>query len=259
MPRRINAFALSFLAALWLGHLPAAGGQITQTASIPLTATDWSPGTGGITNPLVFNQFDPKLGTLDAITITFNTRVLNDFELIFYTTPTPTTITVGNAPASNPSEGPALTLYAPNGTTPILVSTVPADQVSRMTATASTYSSQLPITSPYYIPPSDVTNSLTDSLDRSNAAALFQDFIGTGSIGLPVTAIAYSSFTTSSGNGVGKVTTEASASVTLQYLFTAASVPEPSSLILLGLGGSITMLVAGRCRRAAGPARGARD
>jgi hypothetical protein len=259
MPRRIDAFAFSFLAALWLGHFPAVGGQLTttpQTESIPLTETDWGSGTSGITNPMVFSQFNPKLGTLDSISITFNTRVLNDFEMIFFSTPNPTTITVMNAPASNPSEGPAITLYAPNGTTPLLVSRTPADQVARTTATAGTYSSQLPVTSPYYIPPSDVSNSLSDSLDRSNAAALLSEFTGTGTVGLPITAIAYSDFTSNSGNGTGRVTTEASATVTIQYVYTAAVTPEPSSVILLGLGAGITVFVAGRRRRSVGSTHG---
>jgi hypothetical protein len=274
MPRRISGFALSFLAVLSLGHRPAAGGEVStplQTESIPMTPTDWGPGTGGIANPLAFQQFNPKLGTLTAIDLTLQMTVRNNFELIFPSSPTPTTLYVATTATMNPSvlanpsqvqlltDGPTVTVTAPNGVTQLFggpATTVPVDVVS-LTESGGTWSSTLPVTDPHYIPPSNVQLSLARTLDASNAASLLPEFIGTGLADLPITAVAHSSFYSSSGNGGGMVLTSAGATVTLQYWYipSAASLPEPSSLILLGLGAGITFLAVGRRRCPAGPAR----
>ncbi len=114
----------------------------------------------------------------------------------------------------------------------------------------------LPVTDPHFIPPSNATLSFARTLDASNAASLLPEFIGTGAVDMPVTAVAHSSFFSNSGNGAGMVLTSASATVTLQYWYipTPASVPEPSSLILLGLGAGIALLAGRWRRRAVGPA-----
>jgi hypothetical protein len=73
-----------------------------------------------------------------------------------------------------------------------------------------------------------------------------------GTIGLADTANANSSFYSDSGNGAGRVLTSAGATVTVQYTYQA--IPEPSGLILLGLGAGFLLLAAGRSGRAARPA-----
>ena len=85
------------------------GGSVTsvQTQSTSpsggLTATNWSAGTAGINNPLVFNQFDPKLGTLTSVDITLTTNIRNDFMLVFVPTPIVTTIDVATTQTTDPS------------------------------------------------------------------------------------------------------------------------------------------------------------
>jgi hypothetical protein len=271
MRRLIYGLQLLCLASFLLSHHPAAGAEIvtplqTQSTSPSgvLVATDWSTGTTGITNPLNFDQFNPKLGTLSAIDITLATTIRNDYELIFVNTPIPTTLYVATSQTTDPSvlanateraqltDGPSVTLFGPNGTTQIFgapATRQPVDFVE-MTESSGTWSSLLPITSPNYIPPTMTEQSFSLSLTAANAPSLFSEFIGTGEVDLPVTASAFSSFYSNSGNGGGAVLTTANAVVTLQYVY-ISSIPEPSSAILLGLGICISFVANGLRRRAA--------
>jgi hypothetical protein len=236
-----------------LPDYPAMGGEMltriqTQSTSPPggLVPTNWGPGTSGVNSPLSFQQFDPKFGDLLDITITLTTNIRNDFTLTFVQTPIPTTIFVATSATSDPSiltdpekramltDGPTVTLFAPNGTTQLFgppATTHPVD-FFQLTETSGTWSSLLPATDPKFIPPAITQQSFSRTLTESNAPSLFADFIGTGNVDLPVTAEAFSSIFSNSGNGGGGVLTKARAVVTIQYGF----VPEPSSIILLGLG-----------------------
>jgi hypothetical protein len=250
------------MALLLLSHRAVVAGQIltplqTQSTSPPgvLNATNWGPGTNGVTSPLVFAMFNPNLGSLTAIDITLTATIRNEYELIFVQTPIPTTIDVATSLTSDPSvlgdaakrsmltDGPTVTVFGPNGTSQIFgapATTQPVDFVQK-TESSGTWSSMLPITNPNYIPPTMTQQSYSLTLTNSNAPSLFSDFIGTGNVDLPVTATAFSSFYTSSGNGDGVVLTEANAVVTVQYVFTSV-LPEPSSAIVLGLGIGISFL-----------------
>jgi PEP-CTERM motif-containing protein len=254
MRPRTVAFQLACLAVLSLFQHSAAGGQLSQTQSTSssLVATDWRPGTSGITDPLTFAQFNPSLGTLTAIDITLKTTIKNDYSLTFVNTSIPTTIYVATSATSDPSvladpakvalltDGPTVTVYGPNGSSTQIFgaprTTLPVDVV-QMTEKSGTFSSM----------PTPTEQSYSRTLDPANAASLFSDFIGKGTVDLPVTATAFSSFYSSSGNGSGIVTTDANATVTIQYQFSSV-VPEPSSAILLGLGIGIGIL-ATRLRR----------
>ena len=283
MPRRTHAFALSSLVLVSLCHRTAAGGPMTtplQTQSIPMTPTDWGPGTRGLVDPLPFQQFDPSLGTLTAVDLTLQMTIRNDFMSRFAPTPTPTTISVATTQTSDPrvladpnrvqqlTDGPTFTLKGPDGLTPLFGAprtTLPVDVVS-LTEPAGTWSSMLPATDPHFIPPRHAQLSFARTLDTSSAASLLRQFIGSGTIDLPLMAIAYSSFSSHNGNGSGVVLTSASATVTLQYEYAPpptptdfTPAPEPSGLLVLGLGAGIRFLAAWRDRRAAGRARSNRD
>lgn len=140
MRRRTVGIELACLAFLLLSLRPAVAGEVevvtqpqmqeTSKAGV-LVPTNWGVGTSGITSPFIFEQFDPKLGTLSFIELTLKTAVLNDYELVFVPTPIITTLYVATSQTSDPSiladptkraaltDGPTITVFGPNGTTQI--------------------------------------------------------------------------------------------------------------------------------------------
>jgi hypothetical protein len=268
MRPRIVALDICCLAFFFLSEHAIAGGLTltplqTQSTSPPgvLVATDWGPGTKGITNPLHFDQFNPKLGSLDSIDITLTTTIRNDYMLVFVQTPMPTTIYVATSATSDPNvllnpvkramltDGPTVTLFGPDHSTQIFgppATRQPVDFV-HLTRSSGTWSSLVPITDPNFIPPTLTTQMFSRTLTALDAPALFADFIGAGSVGLPVTAEAFSSYFSTTANGAGAVITTANAIVTIRYAYTSA-VPEPATALLLGLGIGMTVLARARLR-----------
>jgi hypothetical protein len=207
----------------------------------------------------VFDQFNPKLGSLSYIDMTLTTTIRNDYMLEFVKTPIITTIYVATSKTTNPTvledpikramltDGPTVTVFGPDGTTPIFgppATRQPVDFV-KMTEVSGKWSSLLSPTDPHFIQPTMTQQTLSLTLTAADAPALFSDFIGTGTVDLPVTATAFSSFYVSSANGGGGVLTKANAVVTVQYAY----IPEPASAILLGLGIGISLFATGRFYR----------
>ncbi len=244
-----------------------AAAVISQTASIPLTSTDWGPSTGSLAgvDPLVFQQFDPRGGSriLDAVDVSFHVRMKEDFSMRFTT---PAIITVSGETGNPIVPGPVVTLYHPDGTTPILVAQAP-ETPAFLTKTLSygsnsgetmpqDFGSNLPASSPNYLPPLVSDQTLSSILSSSAELA---PFIGPGTVALPVSGTAFSKFLSSSGNGFGKVTTSSAADVTITYEYHERErqlhqfVPEPGNLMLWGLGGvgSLLIHIHGRRRRGA--------
>jgi hypothetical protein len=272
MTRRTLTLGISWLGLVCFVSTARGGGSVTPTqtqSTSPagvLVDTNWTAGTAGINNPLVFNQFNPSLGTLTSINITMTSTIRNDYELVFTQTPTPTTLYVATSATSDPSvlanpalraqltDGPNVTLYGPNGTTQLFGAPGTSQPVDFVTLTEpkGTYSSLLPVTNPNYIPPTVTEQSFQRMLTAADSASLFNEFIGTGTVDLPVIATAFSSFYSNTGNGGGGVITTAGASVSIQYGFEQGQqiVPEPSGVFLLGLGAGLVILASRRDRRA---------
>jgi hypothetical protein len=270
MHRRTIALELACLATLCLGDHPAARAESMtplQTQSTTpdgsLTSTNWGPGTPGITNPFVFSAFDPRLGSLDAVVMTLTATVRNDYTVNIVATPNPTTIYVADTATSDPSvltdptklaqltDGPTVTLYAPDGVTQIFGApgtTQPVSYKAFTSATTTTFSGVL----------TQTTTTYTRTLDSSDAPpSLLAEFIGTDiNLDLNVIASAFSSFYSDTGNGSGEILTSANATATIQYLYTPThiSIPEPSSALLLALGTGGGFLTYRRHRRATHPA-----
>ena len=70
------------------------------------------------------------------------------------------------------------------------------------------------------------------SLSDPATLAMFNATAPGETIALPVLAVSSSSFSSSSGNGSGSINTLASANVIVSYTY----VPEPSTLLVVGLG-----------------------
>jgi hypothetical protein len=256
--------------AFWLFSPEAmAGGVIMQSdeTSNPtdLIRTNWPPPPGnppiaGLHDPLVFNQFDSTMGKLTSIDVTMTINIRNDFVMTFVNTPIPTTIYLATSMTSDPSilsnpaklatltDGNTVTLSGPNGNGILLgppATRQPVDFKS-MTEPSGTWSST-PLPGQGFIAPTVIHQVVSLTLTAANDPSLFSEFIGKGQVDLPVSATAFSSFYSSSGNGSGTVLTSAQASVELQYVFTPFTViPEPSSAILLGLGIAVSVVA---CRR----------
>src|SRR5262249_50296821 len=112
---RLGAAALFALALA-----PAAtAGLISQTSSLPLTTTDFSPSNSAPGNPLVFQQFDTQGGarTLDGVTLTVHAMIQNQYGMQFTT---PATITDSAFTGNPTTTGPSITVYQPDGKTPLL-------------------------------------------------------------------------------------------------------------------------------------------
>ncbi len=265
-------FGISCLAVLFLARQATAGGMLlspVQTRSTSpagvLVATNWGSGTTGVTDPLAFNQFNPKLGELTSIGITLATNIRNDYIMMFPSNAGMTTMDLATSETTDASilsdpakralltDGPSITLFAPDGTTQLFGGAgtrQPVDFV-QMTEAGGTFSSFLPINDPNFIPPTGSQQLFTRTLGPADSPSLLSEFIGTGLVDLPVTATAFSSFLSESGNGGGAVMTLASATVTIQYNY--VPVPEPSSLLLLGSGIAVGLFARRLCRRAACP------
>ena len=258
MSNRSVLFVRLCLCTIVLGALaPAAVGAgltsssttpdpITQTASMPLTPTNFASG-GSIGNPLTFQQFNTQNGSLvlDSVTLTMNAAITNNFAMNFTT---PATITTSLASSDGTQPGPSITVYQPDGKTPLVTASVANDAtaLSRSItwgnvagqALPQTFSSSLPSTSPYYIAPGVSSASQTLTLTSASDLALFS---GTGSLSLPVAGSAWAKITSSSGNGYGSVTTQGTADVTVSYTYHDAvpapqTVPEPAAVVLWSLG-----------------------
>jgi len=111
------------------------------------------------------------------------------------------------------------------------------------TAKTLTFTTNGPI-GPHYIDPTPKVIASTSAMGYTDQNTL-NTFSGKGTLAMPVYANATSSFTNISGNGVGGSRTSAAAalSVTYYYYF----VPEPSSMVLTGLG-AVGLCVVSRVR-----------
>jgi hypothetical protein len=216
------------LLALLAGFPAAARANFqTQTESVSLTQTNWA-------NTMVFNQFDPSLGTLTGVTLNLTGQVSGSsaFESL---DSTPSTVTM-NLQATITLERPdksSLVATLPTATTVDSVSAFDGS-IDFLGTSGRTHAGQNA---------SDVQSVTINSPSPDLAL-----FIGKGTISLPITGVG-SSTASGSGNLQVQFLASAGASAVLTYQF--ATVPEPASMVLFGLGGAAAVVLLRRRPRAA--------
>jgi hypothetical protein len=209
--------------ALAFSGVPAQAGfqELTQVFNIPLTQTDYQPGTPAVSgvDPFLVQQFnanalgaDGTPATLVGVGVRMDYRIENTITLTFENT---ATISVNAAGTVH--------VFGPGGT----------DLVDP--ATFSNFANLAPLPSDIFAKTVNIPTQVTTGFKQAgyNDTATLNQFTGTGTVSLPVIAGATSTFSSSSGNGFGGSTTLASVTLTLSYFYV---VPEPTSLVLTGLG-----------------------
>ncbi len=255
MSGRTLALGLISLTASFVSTLNVAKADVTpvQSASIPdNTQTNWSSSTSSLAgiNPLTFKQFDTSLGTLQSVNVTMSYSISQSVSLTYSTAAT-LTVTSGFTPSAGaPLQGTTVDLTLPTGSSSTTLLEGQAPVLTYMKSfdpgsTPQTFSTNLPPTSPYYLAPqgqtgNTFTGTKTTTITDPSMLALFQ---GTGTIGLPASSRAGSSVTQDNGNYGSTILTYAGVTVTISYNYTPSTVvPEPSSIVLMGLGGGVTLL-----------------
>ncbi len=192
----------------------------SQSQSIALAPTDFMNAT------LVFNKFNPSLGTLTGVSFTINGHIegTSAFENTSSSTATIVTNLQVNIVVTH-ADGSSLIAITPVVSTSDNVTAF--DGVKDFGGTSGkTYSSLA-----------------ADNLGRYTSA-LASDlayFNGPGTITLSVAALG-SSNATGSGNLLSKFSSSASAASSLIYTYTPV-VPEPTSLALTAVGGLVILAV----------------
>jgi hypothetical protein len=243
--------------------------QLTESSTLAPTTTNFNTDGSGVA-PLSFQQFNTDNGTLklDSVVLSVGATIQNNFGMTF-TTPATITGTVSSS-SSSTSTGPSITVFKPDGTTPLItaVSSKPNSEsitygsAAGQTTFPETFSSTNPKTSPNYVAPLVTTASNSLTLTSPADLALFT---GSGTLKLPVSAQAFSHFVSTSGNGVYSVTTQGSANATVTYNFstvpsapqlpppppgTPTPSPEPTTVLLWGVAGAVAFGVQRSRRRA---------
>jgi hypothetical protein len=232
--------------ALVLGSAPARATYYTtpvQALVIPLTQTNWGTNTLSIQalNPFVVKKFDPlnpdpahplpsgQTAVLFGITVALGYEFDNTPTMTFKNVATLTVNTVG-----------AMNMYLPDGKTNVVVAPTFSNIAQQVSTTADTFPKSVTLSTQKTT--AIVSGSYVDT-------ATLAQFIGSkgATISLPVFAQATTTFTSSSGNGTGSAVTFAGAQINLVYFYTL--VPEPTSFVLMGLGLTGLIVVAGNRTR----------
>lgn len=194
--------SFAFVLDMTYSYSPIIGITVTtaaQTASHANATTGWS-------DSLSFGRFDPGLGTLLSVNLTFNADITGSFAA--ENLGSSTTTVYGN-------EGAAETISLPNGGSIVVAPTIAAnagtlgafDGTEDFAGTSGKALSNLSGTS-------SGTQQLVDS-------ALLAAFTGTGTIALPITAVGTSQ-AIGGGNLLTELTQQAGASVAVSYTYVPA-------------------------------------
>jgi hypothetical protein len=197
--------AVLSVGGLALNPVNAQAATITQSLSVPQTATDW-------TQALSFSKFDSSLGTLNSVSILMGSTVVGSGSVTNNGTGAATgTVTLSSEVELFNSNAISLGIVQPIFQDKLKVS----DSTALAPGAKKTYSAV------------SVSNSKTFSYTDNPTLAYFSG-AGTGS--LTATGDGISGWG-GSGNINASFSTTASASYTITYNYSSAAVPEPLTML----------------------------
>jgi hypothetical protein len=265
-------FGLLCLAG-WLGWAgPSAWADvISEESGFGFVQTDYAPGIDiGANNPLTFNKFNPGSvpfppGTaLDKVIVTFDWGFRSQLSASFPFVSIPPSSVVINAAGNITLGRPDVTITSPNNDPNLFM--FPTQSFQNSASFASAFPGTFPTTPPlstyfhslppgYVVPPSDQPLNLQDKGDPLMAVILpgspdFSKFQGPGTVTFDVVATASYNNSNMSGNVNATSLTYAFPDVVLTYVY--HTIPEPSSVALLGVGVGGYLLARRHRRRMAG-------
>jgi hypothetical protein len=207
-----------FLALAWMAMLGVVGsaraGQITQTFTSPAATVPY-------TVTFMANQFNMPGETLNSVEIEVTSTITGTISVI--------NISQSAQTFSNATSSVPVSLSGPGGLALGVTATTSGQSGTIAAAPANGFTKET-------LDGNSVTGSVTTTLVPPNLGP----YIGSGMATLPFTFSAGSGTFGGSSSANGSVffggSATASANVTLIYNFTAAAVPEPASMGLLGIG-----------------------
>jgi hypothetical protein len=252
--RRIGFALLGLVVGFCSGQPQTRADMITENSGFGFVQTDYAPGVNiGANNPLTFNKFNPGSAgipanaILQSVDVSFDWGFRNALSASFPFASNPGgsitinalgNITLGrpDVTINNPNNDPSLFLFPTQTFQNTASFTSAAPGTFPTTGPASVYFHNTPPN--YKVPNNDLPFTLLDpgpplTTNIPKGAPDFLKFLGAGTVTFDVVAMARESIPNSSGNATGTSLTYAFPDVTLTYNY---SVPEPSSLALLGLG-----------------------
>jgi hypothetical protein len=267
--RRIGLGLLWLVGWIGSGLSYSRADMITEHSGFGFVQTDYAPGINiGANNPLTFITFNPGSAgipansVLESVGISFDWGFRSQLSASFpFASNPPASITLNSfggitlgrpdVSISSPNDDPSLFQFPTQKfqNTATFTSATAGDFPAG--PPFSTYFHSLP--PGYVVPPSDQPLQLLDPGSPLTATITpgspdFAKFLGPGTVTFDVVATAGYNIPNTSGNAVGTSLTYAFPDVTLTYVY---SIPEPSSLALLGVGAGGWMLARWQRRRMA--------
>jgi hypothetical protein len=228
---------LAALAAAVPSFLYASTLTYDSTTSIPLTPTEWASGAGTpAVNDLTFKQFDPTLGTLDSVVLTYSGSMT-------------TTITVTNisgflgSPATSSGTVATQSVVSIQDSGGDLMN--PLSQLAILSPPQSYALAGTPNGNTQVF--TEPETSLSDSFTYL-APAVLADFTGSGTIQLAASTSTGIVYNNTGGATFPSQISSAALGGTIIYTYTP-TVPEPSALALVGVGFAGLMGFVWRSRR----------